>query len=144
MRRRDLVAIMAAVVLVRPYGVTAQDQPKKYLVGSLNTGGAIPDNSPYGDALIRGLAQHGYELDKNLAMLRRGADLHLDRLPQLVDEMVASHVVGRRPDGEGDYQEVFIETAARGLYLRSAMPVRQPSYSDRTRTSWSAAITRGS
>jgi putative ABC transport system substrate-binding protein len=92
MRRRDLVAIMAAVVLLRPYGVTAQDQPKKYLVGSLNTGGAIPDNSPYGAALIRGLAQHGYELDKNLAMLRRGADLHLDRLPQLVDEMVASHV----------------------------------------------------
>jgi putative ABC transport system substrate-binding protein len=90
MRRRDLVAIMAAVVLVPPYGVTAQDQPKKYLVGSLNTGGAIPDNSPYGAALIRGLAQHGYELDKNLAMLRRGADLHLDRLPQLVDEMVAN------------------------------------------------------
>jgi hypothetical protein len=42
MRRRDLVAIMAAVVLGRPYGVTAQDQPKKYLLGSLNTGGCDP------------------------------------------------------------------------------------------------------
>ncbi len=36
--------------------------------------------------------QRGYELGRNLALERRGADEHIDRLGCLVDELVASKV----------------------------------------------------
>ena len=39
-----------------------------------------------------------------------------------------------------DYQEIFIGKAAQGHYLRSAISVRPPSYSDRTQTPWSATM----
>jgi putative ABC transport system substrate-binding protein len=42
--------------------------------------------------LIRGLAQRGYVLDRNLMFERRGAQFHFDQLPKLVDELLASRV----------------------------------------------------
>jgi putative tryptophan/tyrosine transport system substrate-binding protein len=58
----------------------------------LSAGAPITDNSPNGAPLIRGLAQHGYELGRNLVFERRGAEAHVDRLPQLVAELAASKV----------------------------------------------------
>jgi len=58
----------------------------------LAAGAPIADNRPLGGRLIRGLARHGYALDRNLAFERRGAQIHVDRLPQLVAELVASKV----------------------------------------------------
>jgi putative ABC transport system substrate-binding protein len=52
----------------------------------------VADTSPYGAALLRGLAQHNYVLGRNLEFESRGAEGHLDRLPHLVDELVASKV----------------------------------------------------
>ena len=89
-RRRALLALMASAPFVWPRGARAQ--PRKYLIGSLNTGAALPDASPYGVALIKGLAQRGYTLGENFDFLRRGADLHLDALPRLVDELAAANV----------------------------------------------------
>jgi putative ABC transport system substrate-binding protein len=45
-----------------------------------------------GVALLRGLAQHGYTLGQTLALERRGAEGHPDRLPALVDDLVARRV----------------------------------------------------
>jgi putative ABC transport system substrate-binding protein len=42
--------------------------------------------------LIRGLTQRGYMLDRNVMFERRGAQFHFDRLPGLVDELVANRV----------------------------------------------------
>ena len=81
---------MASAPIVWPRG--ARTQPKKYLIGSLNTGAALPDASPYGAALIKGLAQRGYTLGENFDFLRLGADLHLDTLPRLVDQLAAANV----------------------------------------------------
>jgi putative ABC transport system substrate-binding protein len=50
------------------------------------------NSGPFEAPLIRGLAQHGYTPDTNLAFDNRGADGHADRLPQLVAELVASKV----------------------------------------------------
>ena len=50
------------------------------------------DNSPFGAPLIRGLAQHGYTLGRNIVFERRGAEGRLERLPRLVAELVASKV----------------------------------------------------
>jgi putative ABC transport system substrate-binding protein len=90
LRRRALLALMASAPIACARGVWAQ--PKKYLVGSLNTGGPIPDVSPYGAALVKGLSKRGYTVGDNIDLLRRGAELHLDMLPKLVDELAASNV----------------------------------------------------
>jgi putative ABC transport system substrate-binding protein len=89
-RRRDVLALMASAPIAWSRGARAQ--PKKYLIGSLNTGAALPDASPYGAALIKGLTQRGYTLGENFDFLRLGADLHLDTLPHLVDQLAAANV----------------------------------------------------
>jgi putative ABC transport system substrate-binding protein len=63
-----------------------------YRIGLLSSGAPIADNSSQGVALIRGLTQHGYELGRNLALERRGAEAHMDRLPRFVEELVATKV----------------------------------------------------
>jgi putative ABC transport system substrate-binding protein len=66
--------------------------PKVYHMGLLGYGSPPSDTGDVVAGLIRGLAQRGYVLDRNLAFERRGAQFHLDRLPELVDELVASRV----------------------------------------------------
>jgi putative ABC transport system substrate-binding protein len=91
MRRREFIILLGATAAL-PRTVTAQSQSKVYRVGTLNIGAPIADNSPYGAALISGLAQHGYVLDRNLKFEPRGAGMHMDLLPRLVDELVMSKV----------------------------------------------------
>jgi putative tryptophan/tyrosine transport system substrate-binding protein len=90
LRRRGFLALMASAPIAWARQVEAQ--PKKYLIGSLNTGGAVPDDSPYGAALVKGLSKRGYTVGNNVDLVRRGADLHLDTLPKLVDELAVSGV----------------------------------------------------
>jgi putative tryptophan/tyrosine transport system substrate-binding protein len=91
MRRRDILILVGAAVLW-PRGAFSQGPAKTARVGLLSAGAAITDTSPNGAALIRGLAQHGYELGRNLAFERRGAEGHIDRLARLLDELAASKV----------------------------------------------------
>jgi putative tryptophan/tyrosine transport system substrate-binding protein len=91
MRRRQFITLLGAAA-AWPRTVTAQSPSKVYRVGSLNSGAPVADNSPFGAALIRGLVQHGYALEKNLTFERRGAEMQLDRLPRLVNELVTSKV----------------------------------------------------
>src|SRR5262249_44393534 len=67
----------------------AQTPSRIYRVGWLITG-VQPDNSPSAVALIRGLAQHGFVLNRNLTFERRAAGQHVDQLPRLLDELVTS------------------------------------------------------
>src|SRR6266566_168546 len=90
MRRRDFMAFFGGVALAWPRVVAAQGPV--YRIGLLGSGAPIAENSPQGTALIRGLTEHGYELGRNLAFERRGAEGHVDRLPRLLDELVASKV----------------------------------------------------
>jgi putative ABC transport system substrate-binding protein len=41
---------------------------------------------------MRGFAKHGYMPGRNLEFERRGADAHIDRLPRLVEELLATKV----------------------------------------------------
>src|SRR5271169_3341227 len=92
-RRRDLVAVLVASPAIGIItGVRAQGQPKKYLIGTLNSGAPLPDASPFGAGLIRGLGKLGYTIDQNYSFIRRGAELHPDILPRLLDELAASHI----------------------------------------------------
>src|SRR6266516_1620710 len=91
MRRREFVTLLG-VAAAWPRASIAQTTSKSARVGLLSAGAPIADNSAQGVALIRGFTQHGYQLGRNLAFERRGAEGHIDWLPRLVDELVASKV----------------------------------------------------
>jgi putative tryptophan/tyrosine transport system substrate-binding protein len=89
------LAVLAVLVLGFAGGSTegaAQSSPQVYGVGLLSVGADPTDQSPFGAGLIRGFARHGLVLGQNLAFERRAAHGRLDRLPQLVDELVASKI----------------------------------------------------
>ena len=48
--------------------------------------------SVYGPALVRGLAQHGYILGRNLIVETRAAEGHLERIPALIHDLIANRV----------------------------------------------------
>jgi putative ABC transport system substrate-binding protein len=92
MRRRDFIQFLGGAMIASPWNAAAQTPARFYRIGLLAPGPLITDNSPAGIPLIRGLARHGYVLDQNFAFERRGADGHLDRLPRLIEELVASKI----------------------------------------------------
>ncbi|HKX08771.1 MAG TPA: ABC transporter substrate-binding protein [Stellaceae bacterium] len=92
MKRRDFVKWAAVSAAAWPAGALAQASKGTYRIGLLNSAASVTDNSPFGTALIRGLAQRGYVPGKNLAFESRGAEMHGDRLPSLVGELTASKV----------------------------------------------------
>ena len=92
MNRRELIHLVGGLGLAYPFAALAEGTPKPARIGLLSPGPALADNSPFGSAIIKGLGQNGYELGNNLTIERRGAEGHVDRLPQLLDELLASHV----------------------------------------------------
>ena len=92
LRRREFIILLGGAVGAWQFDAIAQSPAKVYRIGLLSTGAALADTSPQGAPLIRGLAQHGYALGRNLAFERRGSSAQTDRLPILFDELVASRV----------------------------------------------------
>lgn len=90
MKRRNFIIVLGGAAVAQPLRLLAQTSTAVYRVGLLNPGGLSA--GPFEGALMRGLAQHGYAPNKNLALERRGAEGHVDRLPRLVDELAASKV----------------------------------------------------
>jgi putative tryptophan/tyrosine transport system substrate-binding protein len=89
MKRRNFIFILGGAAVAQPVRLLAQTSTTVERVGLLSGGlGA----GPFEGALMRGLAQHGYVPNKNLALERRGAEGHADRLPRLVAELAASKV----------------------------------------------------
>jgi putative ABC transport system substrate-binding protein len=84
--RRACLTLLGGAAVVWPCAVFAQRPAKVSRLGVLSGGAPVADASPVGAALLRGLAQHGYTLGQNLALERRGADGHPDRLPPLVHD----------------------------------------------------------
>jgi putative ABC transport system substrate-binding protein len=90
--RRACLLLLSGAAVVWPRAVRAQPPAKVVRLGVLSGGAPVTDASPVGAALLRGLAQHGYTLGQNLEIERRGAEGYPDRLPSLVDDLVARHV----------------------------------------------------
>src|SRR6266567_2991635 len=93
MRRREFIALLAGLV-GWPRAVIAQALFKVYRVGVLSPGGiqVISDTGRLGAGLIHGFARRGYTIGGNLVLEPRAAEWHVERLPQLADELVASRV----------------------------------------------------
>jgi len=92
MKRREFIVAVYAAAAAWPLVAIGQPSPKVYRIGVLNPGEPLSDTSYFGAAIIRGFAKQGYVLNHNLLLERRGAQGHMDRLPHLVDELLASKV----------------------------------------------------
>ena len=92
MTRRELLMLLCGAAIAGPRLASAQTVTKVHRLGLLNKASPVSVTSPFGAALIRGLASRGYTLGGNLVIERRGAEGDQQRLPHLVDELVASKV----------------------------------------------------
>jgi putative ABC transport system substrate-binding protein len=92
MRRRGFIKVLGGALFAAPGGAEAQTASKMHRIGPLTPTAPLADNSPFGVPLVRGLAQHGYIQGRNVVFERRGAEGRLERLPRLVEELVASKV----------------------------------------------------
>jgi putative ABC transport system substrate-binding protein len=90
--RRACLMLLGGAAVAWPRTVLGQSPAKVHRLGVLSGGAPVADTSPVGAALLRGLAQHGYTLGQNVALERRGADGYPDRLPALVQDLVARRV----------------------------------------------------
>jgi len=63
MRRREFIALLGSASL-RSRGAVAQSTPRVYRVGFLTPVTPIADNSGFGSAFLKGMAEHGYRLGK--------------------------------------------------------------------------------
>lgn len=84
------IAVAGCAGLAWPRMTVAQTKVNR--VGLLNRAAPISDASPFGSVLVRSFARLGYVQGTNLALEPRGAEFQVDRLPRLVDELVASKV----------------------------------------------------
>jgi putative tryptophan/tyrosine transport system substrate-binding protein len=92
MNKQRLTALTVFAFAALSGAAAAQTLPKVYHLGLLGCGPPPSDTNDVVAGLIRGLTQRGYMLDRNVMFERRGAQFHFDRLPGLVDELVANRV----------------------------------------------------
>jgi len=93
--RRKFIAGLGGATVTWPLAGRAQQVAqtvKVYRLGFLNPGSAEADPNRFVASLLNGLAQRGYVLGSNLTLERRGAEFQVERLPELLDELVASKV----------------------------------------------------
>lgn len=88
MRRRSFLTALAT--MATPIRAHSQTPDGIRRVGLLNSGGLTA--GPFAAPMMRGLERRGYVLNKNLHIEARGAEGHMDRLPQLLTDLVASRV----------------------------------------------------
>ncbi len=93
MRRRNVLRFLASTIIIAPgIAASAQTTTKIYRLASVTSGGPITVESPNGRRLIPILAQHGYELGKNLDYRAYGAEMQSDRLPQIARDIALNKV----------------------------------------------------
>jgi putative ABC transport system substrate-binding protein len=90
MKRREFIRLVGGAACLSPCAFAARAEGKVYRIATLNLGSAVSADGPAGAAICRGLASHGYTLGQNLQFESRGADMSMDRLPGLLDELIAN------------------------------------------------------
>ena len=83
---------IAGAIVVAPWRVNAQTTTKTYHFASLSAGSPFLTNSPNIAMLLPALAEHGYKLGENLRYTPYGADMELDRLPQMARDIAANKI----------------------------------------------------
>ena len=90
MRRREVIALMGSAAVAWPLAARSQQADAVPRIGYIFIGGSGTDVSSAG--LRQGLADHGYEIGRNLILERRYADGDSERIPALIEELLALKV----------------------------------------------------
>lgn len=90
MRRREFIASVVSTIAAWPLAGLSQIASKLYRIGVLSTDQPLPQ--PILDAILLGLASHGYAPDRNVALEMRASGDHWEQLPQLAKDLVAHNV----------------------------------------------------
>jgi putative ABC transport system substrate-binding protein len=90
MKRVEAAAVLIIAIIFAPAATPAE--PQLFRVGLLTTGPDPTDQSPFASGLKQGFARHGLVLGQNLTFERRAANGQLDRLPELLSELIAAKV----------------------------------------------------
>jgi putative ABC transport system substrate-binding protein len=88
MRRRDFIALFGGAFAAVPLGAGAQSPAKVHRLGVLS-GGTAASRVPLMAAFMAGMRDLGYVEDRNLVVEHRSAEGNFDRLPALVEELLA-------------------------------------------------------
>jgi len=90
-RRREFITLLGGAAVGWPLAVSAQTQPKIPLVGCVVS--STPTLAkPYIEAFRQGLGELGYVEGQSILLEIRWAEGHLERMPELVAELVGLKV----------------------------------------------------
>ena len=84
--RRSIILALGSMPLLARAGVS-QTAVKVHRVGLLSSGAPVADTSEIVVGLTAGFSKRGYTVGSSLLFERRGAEVHPDRLPGLVDDL---------------------------------------------------------
>jgi putative ABC transport system substrate-binding protein len=90
LKRREFITLIGSAAVAWPLAARAQ-QPAMPVIGLLRSTPAAPF-AHLADALRQGLADEGFIEGRNIVIVQRHADNHLDRLPVLAAELVRQQV----------------------------------------------------
>jgi putative ABC transport system substrate-binding protein len=91
MIRNVLHIAVAAILLIAPLNVAAQQAEKMYRIGYLHPGN-LPQHRPRLEAFRQGLRDLGYVEGRNIEILYRIADGRPDRLPGMAADLIQRNV----------------------------------------------------
>jgi putative tryptophan/tyrosine transport system substrate-binding protein len=91
MRRRDFIKIVGSALATPPLAARAQ-QPAMPVIGFLSSSTQAFDEKLRLPPFREGLKEGGYVEGRNVAIEYRGAEQHLDRLPELAADLVRRQV----------------------------------------------------
>ena len=92
MKRREFLALLGGAALVDPKMASAQASGRIYHLGTLHPAGPVTETSPFGQIVIKALAERGYILGHNLTFDGLGAMGDVAKLPALLQQLKARHV----------------------------------------------------
>jgi len=92
MKRREFMTMVGGAALLLPRPAFTQTAGRTYHLGTLHPVAPMTEASPFGQIMLKVLAQHGYNLGQNLTYDARSSMGDNTKIPGLLQELKASGV----------------------------------------------------